>query len=88
MPSSEAFAPALFTGRIKRLDVDFFPRGFRAIHRQVEVIVIFAPAHTLLRPCLLQSGKRLCRPAGTQETVADLRAHVRPGAVFHGISAM
>src|SRR4051812_49358909 len=53
------------------------------MHCQIEVIVIFGPAATLLRPCLLQGGKRLCRSAGAQETAADLRAHVRPVTVFH-----
>ena len=38
----------------------------------------------LLRPRILQRGKRLGRPAGGQETAADLGAHLRPAPVFHG----
>jgi hypothetical protein len=39
-------------------------------------------AGALLRPRMLQRGKRLGRPAGGQETATDLGADLRPAPLF------
>jgi hypothetical protein len=75
----------LLTCRIERLDVDLFPRTAVAIPGKIAVVVMPGLAGALFRrPRILQRGKRLGRPAGGQQTAADLGAYLRPAAVLHG----
>lgn len=73
--------------RIERLDVGLFPRAVAAtaIPRKMQVLVIPCRDSALrLRPCCLQRGKRLGRPAGSEKPAADLSTCMRPAPLRHG----